>query len=146
MCPGNNTTASAKQSLHGREGPGRSDDNKKMLAAWKGMSKLIKDTHSLLKICKALLQVYQGHWGGDSSAHLKPRVVFFWCRKTASHELHLCFSSSCQMHVAISVCAADTEEVTVYLLGAASSLSVLIVTNTAMNTQLFAPCPCKQYS
>jgi len=52
--------------------------------------------------------------------------------------------SSCQMHVAISVRAADTEEVMVYLLGAASSLSVLIFTAAAMNIEMFAPCPCEQ--
>lgn len=123
----------------------------------KKASKITKDARSLLKICKALLQLYHRHRGARQQCSLQsqgrvPEVLLL--PGAGKMQVMTCNfalaaarrNSSCQMRVAISVCGADTEEVTVYLLGPASSLSVLIFTNTAMNIEMFAPCPCKRCS
>lgn len=92
----------------------------------------MKATLTVLNIYKALLQLCQGCWVGRQlslnihgyvhSVLLLPgagKMQVMSCIFTLAATKQ---NSSCQMHVAISVCAADTEEVTVYLLEAASSL------------------------
>lgn len=84
----------------GQEEPGRSNGlmGKCRHCRRKGGS-IIKGTRSLLKIYKALLWVMPGTLRKecDSRAHFKPcaqGAASSWCRKNASHELQLCFSSS----------------------------------------------------
>lgn len=120
-------------------------------------SKIIKDARSVVKTDKALWRLQRGRGGlrQQSSSKIQgrgPKVLLL--PGAGKMQVMSCVfalaatrqNSSCQMRVAISVPAADTEEAMVYLLGAASSLSVLIFTNAAMNTEMFTPCLCKQCS
>lgn len=83
-------------SLHGQGGAGRSGElvEKCRQRRRKGARKIIKDTHSLLKIHKALLQLHQGCRRVGYPGSCAPGAASPWCRKNASRELQLCCSSN----------------------------------------------------